>query len=65
MKDQVDVLLRLGVAAATMDSGKSRAEYLKTCDQLRDGSLRILYVAPERLNNEGFVCFTLFCGIPF
>ena len=55
MKDQVDALLRLGIRAAVMDSTKSRDEYLKTCNALRDGTLKLLYCAPERLNNEGFV----------
>jgi superfamily II DNA helicase RecQ len=55
MKDQVDALVRRGVKAATMDSSKSREEYLHTCEMLRNGELKILYCAPERLNNEGFV----------
>ena len=55
MKDQVDALIRLGIKAAVMDSTKSREEYLKICDDLRDGTLRLLYCAPERLNNEGSV----------
>lgn len=55
MKDQVDALVRRGVKAATMDSSKSREEYLNTCEMLRSGELKILYCAPERLNNEGFV----------
>lgn len=55
MKDQVDTLVRRGVKAATIDSSKSREEYLETCDMLRNGELKILYCAPEKLNNEGFV----------
>ncbi|KAE9375087.1 ATP-dependent DNA helicase-like protein recQ [Stipitochalara longipes BDJ] len=55
MKDQVDALIRRGVKAATLDSSKSREEYLLTCEMLRNGELKILYCAPERLNNEGFV----------
>jgi superfamily II DNA helicase RecQ len=55
MKDQVDVLVRRGVKAATFDSTKSREEYLHTCEMLRNGELKLLYCAPERLNNEGFV----------
>ncbi|QSZ33768.1 hypothetical protein DSL72_005339 [Monilinia vaccinii-corymbosi] len=55
MKDQVDGLIRRGIAAATIDSSKTRDDYIKTCDQLKKGELKILYVAPERLNNEGFV----------
>jgi RecQ family ATP-dependent DNA helicase len=55
MKDQCDALRRRGIEAATLDSSKTREEYLHTCDMLREGKLRILYCAPERLNNEGFV----------
>lgn len=55
MKDQVDALLRRGIKAATLDSTKTREEYLHTCNMMRNGELKILYCAPERLNNEGFV----------
>lgn len=55
MKDQVDALVRRGIKAATFDSTKTREEYLRTCDMMRDGELKILYCAPERLNNEGFI----------
>ncbi|KAF2773286.1 P-loop containing nucleoside triphosphate hydrolase protein [Teratosphaeria nubilosa] len=30
-------------------------QYLATVDQMRNGTLDLLYCAPERLNNEGFV----------
>ncbi|ESZ94382.1 hypothetical protein SBOR_5246 [Sclerotinia borealis F-4128] len=55
MKDQVDALVRRGIAAGTFDSSKTREEYIQTCDDLRRGALKLLYVAPERLNNEAFV----------
>jgi superfamily II DNA helicase RecQ len=55
MKDQTDALLRRGIKAATFDSTKSREEYLATCEMLRNGELKLLYCAPERLNNEGFI----------
>lgn len=55
MKDQVDALVKRGIKAATIDSTKSREEYLHTCEMLRNGELKLLYCAPERLNNEGFV----------
>ena len=54
MKDQVDALVRRGIRAACIDSTKSREEYLETCGMLREGTLKLLYCAPERLNNEGF-----------
>jgi superfamily II DNA helicase RecQ len=55
MKDQVDALVRRGIKAAVLDSTKSREEYLHTAEMLRNGELKLLYCAPERLNNEGFV----------
>lgn len=55
MKDQVDALKRLGVRAEAMDSSKSKEQYLSTVQAMREGTLDILYCAPERLNNEGFV----------
>lgn len=55
MKDQVDALHRKGIEAAVMDSTKTKDEYLATVDALSNGTLDILYCAPERLNNEGFL----------
>ncbi|KAF7561120.1 hypothetical protein G7046_g3046 [Stylonectria norvegica] len=55
MKDQVDALKRKGIAAECMDSTKSWEEIQKINALLHDGQLRLLYCAPERLNNEGFV----------
>lgn len=55
MKDQVDALKRRGIAAECMDSTKSWDEIQKINKDLREGQLRLLYCAPERLNNEGFV----------
>lgn len=55
MKDQVDALQKRGIGAAAMDSSKTKEQYLEIVDSMRDGTLDILYCAPERLNNEGFV----------
>ena len=55
MKDQTDALIKRGIKAAAMDSTKSREEYMHTVELIRNGELKLLYVAPERLNNEGFV----------
>jgi len=54
MKDQVDQLVSLGVAAARLDSSLSREDAIAIYDQMADGTLKLLYVAPERLGNEGF-----------
>ncbi len=55
MKDQVDALKRRGIAADCMDSLKSWNEMQQIHLALRKGELRLLYCAPERLNNEGFI----------
>lgn len=54
MKDQVDALRGKGIAAARLDSSLSQEEYGEVMDGLKSGSLKLLYVAPERLSNEGF-----------
>lgn len=55
MKDQVDALHRRGLPADCIDSTKTWEQQQKIYAGLREGTLRILYCAPERLNNEGFV----------
>ncbi|KAF5012309.1 hypothetical protein FDECE_1618 [Fusarium decemcellulare] len=55
MKDQVDALKRKGISAECIDSTKTRDELQQINSDLRQGRLRLLYCAPERLNNEGFV----------
>ena len=54
MKDQIDALADRGIAAARLDSTLGLEQYRKVMEQLRDGGLRLLYVAPERFNNERF-----------
>ena len=54
MKDQIDQLKGLGIAAERVDSTLTVAEYRSTMDAIRSGRLRLLYVAPERFNNERF-----------
>jgi ATP-dependent DNA helicase RecQ len=55
MKDQIDLLARQGVDAARLDSSLDANEVRAVSDRLRDGSLKLLYVAPERFNNERFL----------
>ncbi len=54
MKDQIDALTSRGIAAKRLDSTLSADEYRDVMNELRQGSLRLLYVAPERFNNERF-----------
>lgn len=55
MKDQVDVLKKKGIAAELLVSSNDWSETKQIYESIRQGTLRILYCAPERLNNEGFV----------
>ena len=54
MKDQIDALQRRGIEAARLDSSLSLDEYRSVMEGVRSGQLRLLYVAPERFNNERF-----------
>ncbi|VAW79540.1 ATP-dependent DNA helicase RecQ [hydrothermal vent metagenome] len=54
MKDQIDALGKRGISAQRLDSSLDAGEYREVMRQLRDGELRLLYVAPERFNNERF-----------
>lgn len=56
MKDQVDALRARGIDfAAALDSTLTAEQSALVKDRLRRGEIRLLYVAPERFNNEGFV----------
>jgi len=49
MKDQIDALQQLGVAAAALHSNLDAPEQRRIERAYRDGAVRLLYVAPERL----------------
>ncbi len=49
MKDQVDALVRRGISAAFINSTLGSQEVAERMARARDGSLRMLYLAPERM----------------
>ncbi len=55
MKDQIDFLTAQGIDAARLDSSIGLDEVRSVSDRLRAGTLKLLYVAPERFNNERFL----------
>lgn len=55
MKDQVDALRRHNIRAACLYSGLTRTQSEYTLERCRQGKLKLLYVAPERLGRENFV----------
>jgi ATP-dependent DNA helicase RecQ len=54
MKDQVDGLRACGVAAAQIDSSLTATERFVHEMDLREGSIRLLFVSPERLVQTDF-----------
>jgi ATP-dependent DNA helicase RecQ len=55
MKDQVDALRARGIAAERLDSSLTAQETQRVYADLREGKLKLLYVAPERLSGEAFI----------
>jgi ATP-dependent DNA helicase RecQ len=55
MKDQVDALQALGVAATYINSSLDREEIARRQWQVARGQIKLLYVAPERLTTPGFL----------
>jgi ATP-dependent DNA helicase RecQ len=49
MKDQVEQLAELGVAAGLLNSSLSLPEYRNNVEKVRRGELKLLYMAPETL----------------
>ena len=54
MKDQIDALKRRDVYAARLDSAMSKDEYWEVINHCEQGKIKLLYVSPERFNNEIF-----------
>ncbi len=54
MQDQVDRLQSLGIAAERLDSTRTASEVRAIYQGMREGQIKLLYVAPERLQNERF-----------
>ncbi len=55
MRDQVQQMQALGVAAATLNSQNDAGENALTRRALRGGELRLLFVSPERLMMDGCI----------
>jgi ATP-dependent DNA helicase RecQ len=59
MKDQVDALLANGIQAAFLNSSQSPDEQQRVIQQAKNGQLKLLYIAPERIpaNSRSFFDF--------
>ena len=54
MKDQIDQLIQKGIEAVRLDSSLTTDEFRTAMTKLRNGTAKLLYVAPERFFNERF-----------
>lgn len=54
MKDQVDSMVDIGISAAFINSSQSFQEANKTIYQAKNNHIKLLYIAPERLESENF-----------
>lgn len=54
MKDQVDALLASGVSAALINSSLNGSAIDAVIEQIRQGNVKIVYIAPERLGMPEF-----------
>jgi ATP-dependent DNA helicase RecQ len=55
MKDQVDALKACGVSAVCLNSASSESDRYEAAKGMRDGTLKLLYAAPERVVTESFL----------
>lgn len=57
MRDQVEALKANGIAAAAINSNESAEDRRATMNAIQTGSLKILYVSPEKAISPGFLQF--------
>ena len=55
MKDQVDSLQDMGIAAECLNSSLPSEEQRSIINQVRRGQVKLLYISPERLQTEGMI----------
>ncbi|MGO4927390.1 DNA helicase RecQ [Fundicoccus sp. Sow4_F4] len=55
MHDQIDSLKQHGISADFINSSLTQQEYSEIRYRLRQGGVKLLYIAPERLENQFFV----------
>ena len=65
MKDQVDSLRENGINAGFINSNLDSEKYRKILSDVKKGQIKILYISPERLENEFFRNFIKDIDISF
>ena len=64
MKDQVQALREAGCQAAFLNSSLTTAEYAQTMERINNGDIKLLYIAPERLQKTSMAQFAESMEIP-
>ena len=64
MQDQVNSLVQNGIEAACINSAISSEDYFAVSSMARRGTLKLLYVAPERLETDSFAELCGYLNIP-
>lgn len=65
MKDQVDSLKENGIKAEFINSSQDIKAYTQTLRKIKRNEIKILYISPERLENEFFIDFIKDLNISF
>ena len=65
MKDQVDSLKENGIEAEFINSSKDIKTYTHALRKIKRNEIKILYISPERLENEFFIDFIKDLNISF
>ena len=65
MKNQVDQMRAFGVEAGYLNSSMNRSDYEATKKKVLDGTLKLLYVAPESLVKQEFIDFLQQANVSF
>jgi ATP-dependent DNA helicase RecQ len=55
MKDQLERLTELGIAAVQVNSSLSSEEEAQACDSVRSGQVQVVFCTPERLTSSAFL----------
>jgi len=64
MKDQVNALMEAGCPAAFLNSSLNAAEYSQTMDKVFNDEIKLLYIAPERLQKTELSIMTADGKVP-
>ena len=65
MKDEVDARIDMGIAAAYLNSSLSAVEQRAAIEDCRQGNVKLLYMSPERLQNEAAINLLKDIGVSF